>query len=102
MAVEPVRQVLQSTPSTEIVPALRTFPEGQAFLIDLRAYLEEYGQRAEGLSLGHPSWLEDPTSVIENLQGYMAQPDRDLAAELAASTEGRDLLVAEARRRLAG
>ena len=102
VAVEPVQRVLKGTPPTEIVSALRTFPEGQAFLVDLRAYLEEYGQRGEGLSLDHPSWLEDPTSVIENLQGYMAQPDRDLAAEMAASTEGRDLIVAEARRRLAG
>lgn len=102
LAVPAVRRTVEDHAAEHVLPALEAFPEGRAFLGELRAYLDEYGQRGESLSLDHPSWLEDPAPVLENLKGYMAQPDRDLEGEMAAPGEERERLVAEARRRLRG
>jgi pyruvate,water dikinase len=102
LEVPSIRRTIEDHAIADVIPALGAFPEGRTFLGELRAYLDEYGQRGESLSLDHPSWLEDPAPVLENLKGYLAQPDRDLEGELAAPGGERERLVAEARRRLRG
>src|SRR5439155_10354714 len=82
--------------------ALETTPDGQAFLADLRGYLETWGRRGDKLGVGYPSWIEDPTPALKQLRDYAAQPDRDVEAEFAGSAEARERAIAEARARLAG
>jgi pyruvate,water dikinase len=101
-AAPAVRRVIEASSATDVAAALEHSPAGHAFLADLRAYLEMYGQRCNDLILSAPRWIEDPTPVIANLQNYISQPDRDLIAEQAALAAERDQLVAQARARLNG
>jgi pyruvate,water dikinase len=98
-----VRRVLQERAAADVVPELEQSVEGQAFLADLHAYLEEYGQRSDKFdTIGAASWFEDPTPAIKNLKDYVAQHGRDPEAELAALAAEREWLVSNARERLKG
>jgi pyruvate,water dikinase len=103
LAMPAVRRVLEEQPASEVVAALAQTSEGRVFLADLRAYLDEYGQRGpDFLNLARPSWVEDPTTPIKMLQDMVGQPERDLLAEHAALAAEREEAIAEARQRLAG
>ncbi|MBI3964094.1 MAG: hypothetical protein HY329_00545 [Chloroflexi bacterium] len=96
-----VRQVLYACSVGEVETELRRSPEGQAFLAELRAYRDEYGQRTDQVfELSARRWIEDPIPVISTLKDYLTQPDRDLAAELAELAAERERLVSEVRERL--
>lgn len=102
LAVPAVRTVLEERAASEVPAALEETPEGRAFLGELRAYLDAWGRRGDCWGWSYPSWIEDPTPVIKNLQDYVGQPERDLEAEMAAQVVERERLVAEARARLQG
>ena len=77
--------------------------QSQKFLTELRAWLARYGQRLNSVfTLNEPSWIEDPTPAIQNLQAYVAQPDLQPEMESAALVAEREKAVAEARAKLAG
>jgi pyruvate,water dikinase len=98
-----VREMLAASAEREAIAALKQHEQGRAFLAELQAFLDQYGRRADKFTMiGVPSWIEDPTPVIRNLKDYIAQPDRDLAAEMARLAEARERLLAEARTRLQG
>lgn len=92
------------TQAAEDVPAeLARHNAGQRFLAEFHAYLHEYGQRAETIGLAHPSWIEDPTPAVRNLQNYLTQPDHaSPSATLDEAATQREHAVADARRRLDG
>lgn len=98
----PAVAALLQRPAREVGTALEESPEGRAFAAELRHFLEAYGRRGDQALVSQPSWLEDPTPVIETLQSYLSQPDRDLEAEAAALAAERERLVVEARERLRG
>ena len=104
LASPPPRRVLEECAAAEVIPALEQSVEGRRFLADLRAYLDEYGQRGTTCVTcdPSPSWIEDPAPVIKNLKDYIAQPDQHPMAELHRLAEERERLVAEARARLRG
>lgn len=95
-----VCQALQGKSTAAILAALQENAEGRAFLADLRAYLDEYGQRGDKWVISVPSWIEDPTSVLKNLKDYLTQPDRDLQAEMAQLAAARERRLIDLRRRL--
>lgn len=95
-----VCQALEARGTATILAALDKSAEGRAFLADLRAYLDEYGQRGDKWVISVPSWIEDPTSVLKNLKDYLTQPDRDLQAEMAQQATAREQRLADLRHRL--
>ena len=95
-----VHKALAECAVAEVIPALEQSGEGRRFLADLRAYLNQYGQRF--LELAEPSWIEEPTPVIEILKAYMTRPDTRPEAEKAWLAAEREKAIAEARSRLAG
>lgn len=97
-----VCQVLAGLPAAGVWAALKGFKEGMDFLVELRAFLSVYGRRSNLWDWGYPSWEDDPTPVINNLKNYIAQPDRDLRAELAVAAAEREAAIAQTRRELAG
>lgn len=98
-----VRKVIEERATADVVPELERSVEGRAFLDELYAYLEEYGQRSDKFdTIGSPSWIEDPTPAIKNLKDYVGQHGRDPEAELAALDAEREWLVSKARERLKG
>jgi pyruvate,water dikinase len=103
LALPEVRRVLEEEAAAGVVAALAQTAAGRAFLAELRAYLNEYGQRgADFLNLAGLSWIEDPTPALKSLKDYLAQPDRDLAAEQAALAAEREAWLAHCRAQLAG
>ncbi|HEX5501100.1 MAG TPA: PEP-utilizing enzyme [Thermomicrobiales bacterium] len=98
-----VREVLETHVAGDVPAELARTAEGRAFLAELRAYLEQYGKRGDQVfEMSTPRWIEDPTPLIETMQEYLGQPDRDPEAALAALAAERDRLVAAARERLQG
>lgn len=86
-----------------MIPALEKSDASQPFLTDLRAWLVQYGQRLNSVfALSQPSWIEDPTPAIQNLQVYLAQPEPRTEMEPATLVAEREKAVAEARAELAG
>ncbi|HEX7185793.1 MAG TPA: PEP-utilizing enzyme [Thermoanaerobaculia bacterium] len=88
-------------PGAAVMEALETTTEGRQFLVMLCDYLAEYGERSnEFTEFANPSWIEDPTPVLDSLRHYLQQPERDLDQEAASATAERESLVAAARQRL--
>lgn len=101
LAVPEVRKVLEERATADVILELERTGEGRAFLSDLRAHLDEYGQRGDKFSVvGDVSWIEDPTPVVRNLEDSITQPDRNPEAELAALAAEREWLASKARERL--
>jgi pyruvate,water dikinase len=107
-ATPEVRAVLEGQATAGVMlalegPATSSSPGARAFLQELGAFLHVYGRRDYTLRELHvPSWLEDPTPAIKNLQDYSARADRDPEADLAALAAERERLIARARERLQG
>jgi pyruvate,water dikinase len=82
--------------------ALRETAAGQPLWASLSAYLAEYGKQSESMfSLRSPAWVEDPTPVLLNLKALLAQPERDLDAELRQKQQTHWELIASVRAQLA-
>ena len=102
-SIPEARAILSGYAAGEVIPALEKSVASQPFLAELRAWLAYYGQRLNSaFALGEPSWIEDPTPAIQNLQAYVAMPDLRPEMEPAAFAAEREKSVAEARDKLAG
>jgi pyruvate,water dikinase len=86
--------------SREVLSALQSTDSGRAFLDDLHAYLDEYGQRGDKWDASYPSWIEDPTPVVNNLKTYIQQETHP-AAELSKAAEDAERLLDDMRTKLA-
>ena len=103
LASPAVHRILTEKEASEVLTTLENAPEARGFLKELHAYLEEYGQRTDVFAeMGCPGWIEGPTTPIRNLKAFLAQPDRDLSAELAALAEERERSIARARTDIKG
>jgi phosphohistidine swiveling domain-containing protein len=98
-----VPQALAECAAADVIPALEQSGEGRRFLADLRAYLNQYGQRFNVFGvITEPSWIEDPTPVIEILKAYATRTESQPEAEQSWLAAGREKAVAEARAKLKG
>ena len=76
--------------------------EGRQFLEDLKALLNEYGRRADGvIELASPSWTEDPTPALTAIRENMAPNAKDPRANHDEQIKERDAVIAAAREKLA-
>jgi pyruvate,water dikinase len=102
-ATPDVREILSRHAAREVILNLEKSAASQQFLSDLRLWLAQFGQRLNSaFALGEPGWIEDPTPAIQNLQAYVAMPDRRPEMEPAALAAEREKSVAEARAKIAG
>ena len=98
-----VHAILSGHTPGDVIPALEKSAASQQFLTDLHKWLAYYGQRLNSaFALGEPSWIEDSTPVLRNLQAYVSIPDLRPEIEPAALVAEREKSVAEARAKLAG
>jgi pyruvate,water dikinase len=97
-----VRAIVEEQASADVVPALERDPACTPFLAEFRAFLSQYGHRAETWGISYPSWIEDPSPAVKSLKDFLSQQGRDLAVEAQELAAERDRLIAEARDRLAG
>jgi len=96
-------KVFEELDPRAILDALDQSPEGKAFLVELRAYLDEYGWRSDGIyEIGDITWREDPSIPINTIQGYMRLgEDSDPRLSLQRATARREELTDKARQKLA-
>jgi pyruvate,water dikinase len=97
-----LRKVLEENAADDVTLALESSAEGREFLTQLRAYLDEYGQRGDLWGISYPTWVEDPTPVVKMLKDYVTQPDGGPDEEVASLAADRERLLADARERLRG
>ncbi len=102
LASAEVRRALAQAATAEVLHALTQSAEGQAFLSALQCYLQSYGQRSATWDWTHPSWIEDPTPVMNNLKAFIHPEARDPIAAMERLTVEREQAIAEARAQLAG
>jgi pyruvate,water dikinase len=94
-----VVKVLSENAGKDVLAGLAQVEGGPQFVEELQAYLAAYGQRGDLWDISYPSWIEDPTPVLNNLREYLGQ-DQHPADQLTEAAAERDRLVAQARERL--
>jgi len=100
LSMPEVHRILQEKSASKVLVNLEQSAEGQAFLTELRSYLEEYGQRSDKWVISVASWIEDPTPVIKNLKDYITQTDRDLRSEMVTLASERERRLVAIRAQL--
>jgi rifampicin phosphotransferase len=110
-ALSPIQRALPHNPTTEMGLELwrlarrleREGVEPTANHPGVQAFLAQYGHRAVWeIDPGIPRWLEDPSYLLEILQGYMRQPEeadqeRKFRAHEAAAADAARKLIARVR-----
>lgn len=98
---EKLRNVLSNIESAEVLKELAVIEEAKPFLHALCEYLDQYGQGiCKFYEISNPSWIEDPTPVIESLKECMTSPDRDMRAARESAKKVRIDAVKKVRRLL--
>ena len=92
--------LIMTTPDDALVAALETSLNGNAFLVNLHAYLEEYGLRLDLFDLATPTWQEDPSFALASMRNYL-RTDHDPRAEHAAMVQSTQVAFDTARAKLA-
>ena len=96
-----VRTIVEGRALSQVLQELRTVPEGRRLLADFRVFLKEYGRRSDKFSIHEPSWIEDPTVVIQKLRQFMMAPDQD-KHDLTKLAKEREDFLAHTRKKLVG
>ena len=98
-----IKTLIENTPTNEVMSALENSDEGKKLIAGIDAYAQAWGRRSDTvIEIGDPSWVEDPTIVIENLKAYLQSDSpnpRDQWNEVVAE---RERFVAEVQEKLAG
>ena len=97
-------RVFEELDPNMIVSTLEGSQEGKAFLAELRAYLDDFGWRSDGIyEIGEAPWREDPAIPLNTIQGYMRLgEDNNPELTLQRATQRREELARGAREKLAG
>ncbi len=95
-----VYQTLRKNEAADVIVKLAETEEGEAFWQKLEAHLQLYGQQNDSAYIDSPTWIEEPTLVIKNLQGYIAQPDQNLREKQAKIAGRREEKIARVRQHL--
>jgi rifampicin phosphotransferase len=87
-----------------IMLELERSDEGKSFLRELRAYLEEFGWRSDGIyEIGDATWREEPSIPLNTIQGYLRLDEsHNPELTLEKATRRREELTAKARAKLSG
>jgi pyruvate,water dikinase len=94
---EEVRNVLDNTPTEDVLAALEGFDAGKNFIAEINKYAEMWGLRSDTvIEIGDPSWVEDPTIVINNVKAYLAGDAADPRAQWNDVVAERERVVADA------
>ncbi len=64
-------KLLLSTPANEVMAALAEAPKGEYYAAAIRDYLNEYGLRQDLFDFMVPTWQENPSIAISNIQAYL-------------------------------
>jgi phosphohistidine swiveling domain-containing protein len=88
-------EAIQTAPTEAIFGALERTAKGKEFAAKLRAYIDEYGWRADNFDVVNVSWREEPSPVIHNLRACLRDGATDPRVEQAKAAAERERLVSE-------
>ena len=98
--------IAQATANRLATPALldelQQSAAGCAFLAEFNRYRQHFGQRGEKWGWRYPTWIEEPAPLFALLGQYIAQPDRDLAAETVEQQRQQAVRLAALRTAIGG
>jgi pyruvate,water dikinase len=97
-----LKRIFEGSNPQDMLPRLEASEAGRVLVSELKAYLEEFGWRADSVyELTRPAWREDPTIAINAIQGYLAiEDERGPDAQLQSAIKRREELLADARTRI--
>lgn len=93
------RALDQGSPAA-VAEALEATDAGRAWLSDLRAFLDTFGQRSDTFGIAGPSWIEDPSTPLDTIRRFASRSE-DPYAHLERLAAEREAAVAVARGRFA-
>ena len=98
-----LRRLFEIAEPGEVLAELKESDGGRAFLMELDAYLEDFGWRTDSIfELTKKSWWEDPTIPLNAIQGYINIGDEGgPQSQYESAVRRREELLAAARMRLA-
>jgi pyruvate,water dikinase len=100
---EEVKNIIEITPTDQVMAALEESEAGRNFIAEIAKYTQMWGNRSDTvIEIADPSWVEDPTIVINNVKAYLAGDAGDPRERWNEIVEERENLVAEAESRIAG
>ncbi|MCH8160600.1 MAG: hypothetical protein IIB88_01770 [Chloroflexi bacterium] len=100
---EEVASVIRDNEAADVTKALAQSDAGKAFLVELEAYLEEFGQRSDRFAdMSSPGWIENPVTAIQNIKNFVLETERDMPSEIKELAKEREELIAETRQHLKG
>lgn len=98
-----LKSTVLNTPTSELMGELEKSTDGQRFLESLGVYLGKWGNRSDTvIEIGDPSWVEDPTILINNVKAYLGDDAHDPVAQWKELVAERERLVEEVQVRIAG
>ena len=98
-----IKQLIESTPTNEVMAALEGSDEGKKLIAGIDAYAQAWGRRSDTvIEIGDPSWVEDPTIVIGNLKAYLQSDSPDPRVQWNEVVAERERFVAEVNEKIAG
>ncbi|MCP4404669.1 MAG: hypothetical protein GY801_46115, partial [bacterium] len=96
-----VAEIFGAYEAASVLEVLQSTPESKTFVTELQAFLQEYGKRNEHfVEIDGPTWFEDPTPVINSIQSFLKNPERNLEIVQQELAKEREQYIAEARKKL--
>ncbi len=81
---------LKTASSSELDVIFQELARDTEWLDSWKSYLNEHGERSDKITLNTPTWIEDPTPVLKNIQNLLLAPQRDLITEMSTVTSRRN------------
>ncbi len=98
-----IKAVLKNTPTNVVMTALEGSDDGKKLIAGINAYAQAWGRRSDTvIEIGDPSWVEDPTIVIENLKTYLQSDSPDPREQWNEVVAERERFVADVQAQIAG
>ncbi len=94
-------EAVAAAPADQLQQILAAYPEGQAVLAALQAYLETYGHQVYNLDFAVPTLADDPLPVLLSLKTAVQHPEWNARARQAQLAQQRDALTARTYQSLA-
>ena len=99
------KQIIMDTPLAQVIQKLRTQADCSDWVSKFQSFLAVYGNRvvAAHLDVTSPTWLDDPTPVLDTIRGYFTRIDQgwDFIAEKQKIADMRVAAIADFESKLA-
>jgi pyruvate,water dikinase len=91
-----LRELVRNTTVAQLITTLEAHPEGQAVVVGIQHYLDEYGHQIYNLDFVDPTQIEDPLPMLLSLKALVENPPAQaVRTRQARMAKERDELAAQ-------